>query len=176
MAKKEALRDLQTRRAEKRKMARSEGVAAAWLAVRVGSGNYLFPLAQSGEIFPLAGMAWVPYVQPWFMGVVNLRGGLYGVVDLDGFMHGAKSAARTEQSATQARLVTFNAELEVNAAVLVDALVGLRRQDAFLRAVPAPVGSPDFFGQCLVDAQEVSWQEINMQLLAKNPEFLTIGA
>ena len=176
MAKKEALRELQNRLAEKLKMARSEGVAAAWLAVRVGSGNYLFPLAQAGEIFPLAAMAWVPYVQPWFMGVVNLRGGLYGVVDLDGFMRGAKSAVRTEQAGTQVRLVTFNAELEVNAAVLVDALVGLRRQDAFLRTVPAPEGSPDYFGQRLVDAQEVSWQEINMQLLAKNPKFLSIGA
>ena len=28
----------------------------------------------------------------------------------------------------------------------------------------------------LVDAQEVSWQEINLQLLAQNPEFLAIGA
>ena len=176
MAKKEALRELQNRLAERLKMARSEGVAAAWLAVRVGSGNYLFPLAQSGEIFPMGAMAWVPYVQPWFMGVVNLRGGLYGVVDLDGFMRGAKSAVRTEPGATLARLVTFNAELEVNAAVQVDALVGLRRQDAFLRMEPAPEGSPVYFGQRLVDAQEVSWQEINMQLLAKDPKFLTIGA
>lgn len=176
MANKEALRDLQSRLAERLQVARSEGVSAAWLAVRIGPDNYLFPLAQSGEIFPLAAMAAVPYVQPWFMGVVNLRGGLYGVIDLARFIGGAQAGRRTEQQWSQARLVTFNAELEVNAALLVDALVGMRRQDAFVRVVPTPAGLPDYFGQRLVDAQEVSWQEINLQLLAQHPEFLAIGA
>jgi twitching motility protein PilI len=175
MARKEALKELQIRLAERLKQARSEGTLAAWLAVRVGPGNYLFPLAQSGEIFPLAAMAWVPYVQPWFVGVVNLRGGLFGVVELAGFMARAKAAARAEPG-SQARLVTFNADLEVNAALLVDALIGLRRQDAFVRVLPAPEGAPDYFGQQMVDAEDVCWQEINMQLLAKCPEFLTIGA
>lgn len=176
MARKEALKDLQIRLAERLKQARSEGVSAAWLAVRAGSGNYLFPLAQSGEIFPLAAMTWVPYVRPWFMGVVNLRGGLFGVVDLGGFLAGTQATVRAEPPGAQVRLVTFNADLEVNGALLVDALIGLRRQEAFVRVLPAPEGAPDYFGQRLVDAEEVSWQEINMQLLAKNPEFLTIGA
>lgn len=176
MAKKEALRDLQSRLAERLQAARLEGVSAAWLAVRVGLDNYLFPLAQSGEIFPLAAMASVPYARPWFMGVVNLRGGLFGVIDLARFIRGSDAPTRTEQAWSQARLVTFNAELEVNGALLVDALIGLRRQDAFVRAVPAPEGSPNYFGQRLVDAQDVSWQEINLQLLAQNPEFLAIGA
>lgn len=175
MAKKEALKDLQIRLAERLKQARSEGVSAAWLAVRVGSANYLFPLAQSGEIFPLAVTAWVPYVRPWFMGVVNLRGGLFGVVELGGFMARTQAAARFEPG-EHARLVTFNVDLEVNSALLVDALIGLRRQDSFVRVLPAPEGAPDYFGQQLVDAEDVSWQEINLQLLAKNPEFLTIGA
>lgn len=176
MAKKEALRDLQNRLAERLQAARSQGVSAAWLAVRIGSGNYLFPLAQSGEIFPLAATASVPYVQPWFMGVVNLRGGLYGVIDLARFIPGSETSTRTEQAWSQARLVTLNAELDVNGALLVDALIGLRRQDVFVRVVPTPEGSPDYFGQRLVDAQEVFWQEINLQLLAQNPEFLAIGA
>jgi len=175
MARKEALKDLQIRLAERLKQARSEGTSAAWLAVQVGPGNYLFPLAQAGEIFPLAPMSWVPYVRPWFMGVMNLRGGLFGVVDLGGFMARTESVIRTEPGA-QARLVTFNADLEVNSALLVDALIGLRRKDAFVRALPAHEGAPNYFGQQLVDAEGVSWQEINMQSLAKDPEFLTIGA
>lgn len=176
MARKEALRDLQIRLAERLKLARSEGPSAAWLAVRLGADNYLFPLAQSGEIFSLATIVRVPYVRPWFVGVVNLRGGLFGVVDLAGFMSRAQPLVRAEQLGALARLVTFNAELEVNGALMVDALIGLRRQDAFVRVVPAAADAPDYFGQRFVDAEDVSWQEINMQLLAKNPEFLTIGA
>ena len=176
MAKKEALRDLQSRLAQRLQAARTEGGSASWLAVRVGPDHFLFPLAQSGEIFPLAALAPVPHTKPWFMGVVNLRGGLYGVIDLDRFTHGAPAAARSEQAWSQARVVTFNAELDVNGALLVDALIGLRRQDGFVRTVPVPVGSPDYFGLRMVDAQEVCWQELNLQSLAQTPEFLAIGA
>lgn len=176
MAKKDALRDLQSRLAQRLQAARTEGGSAAWLAVRVGSEHYLFPLAQSGEIFPLAALAPVPHTKAWFMGVVNLRGGLYGVIDLDRFMRTAPGATRSEQAWSQARVVTLNAELEVNGALLVDALIGLRRQDGFVRAVPVPAGSPAYFGQRMVDAQEVCWQELNLQALAQTPEFLAIGA
>lgn len=176
MAKKEALRDLQTRLAGRLQSARSEGASAAWLAVRLGQGNYLLPLTQSGEIFPPAVMAPVPYAQPWFMGVVNLRGGLYGVVDLERFMKGAAAPGRNEQAWAQARLVTFNVELDLNCALIIDALVGLRRQDAFVRVELAPQGSPTFFGQLLVDAQGVTWQEINLRALSQTAEFLSICA
>ena len=108
MANREALRELQARLASKLQAARSEGVTASWLAVRAGAANYLFPLAQSGEIFPLANVQLVPYARPWFMGVVNLRGGLYGVVDLASFMGDGSTPARTGQSLAQASVVTFN--------------------------------------------------------------------
>ena len=176
MAKKEALRDLQTRLAGRLQSARSEGASASWLAVRLGSGNFLLPLTQSGEIFPPAIMAPVPYVHPWFIGVVNLRGGLYGVVDMARFLNGVALPGRTEQAWSQVRFVTFNAELELNCALVVDALIGLRRQDAFVGVEQAPEGSPEFFGQVLVDAQGISWQEINLRVLSQSAEFLSISA
>lgn len=176
MANKEALRDLQSRLAERLHAARQEGAAAAWLAVQVGQSGYLLPLGQSGEIFPMAATTAMPYSQPWLLGVVNLRGGLYSVVDLAGFIKGAQAQARSEQAWAQARLITFNPELEINCALVVDALVGLRRQDAFAGVVSAPEGSPDYFGQGLVDEQGVVWQEINLQALAQNAGFLSVGA
>jgi twitching motility protein PilI len=145
------------------------------LAVQVGSANYLLPLTQSGEIFSMATLANVPYVQPWFMGVVNLRGGLFGVVDLASFLKVSSTRSRTEQAWAQTRLITFNVDLEINAALLVDALIGLRRQDAFVGVMPPPAGAPEFFGQLLVDAQGASWQEINLRTLAQSAEFLSIG-
>ncbi|NCN97224.1 MAG: chemotaxis protein CheW [Rhodoferax sp.] len=175
MANKEALRDLQSRLAERLHAARNEAAAAAWLAVQVGQNGYLLPLGQSGEIFPVAATTAMPYSQPWMLGVVNLRGGLYSVVDLAGFINSAQTAARSEQAWAQARLVTFNPELEINCALVVDALVGLRRQDAFAGVVSMPEGMPDYFGQRLVDVKGVSWQELNLQTLAQNAGFLSVG-
>ena len=74
MANREALRELQTRLASRLQAARTEGVSVAWLAVRVGGRNLLFPLGQSGEIFPLSSLQVVPYARDWFRGVLNIRG------------------------------------------------------------------------------------------------------
>lgn len=176
MAKREALRELQTRLASRLLAARAEGVSASWLAVKAGAVNCLLPLAQAGEIFPLAHVQAVPYVQPWFMGVVNLRGGLYGVVDLAGFMADGASPVRTEQSLAQASVITFNAALELNCALMVDALAGLRKSEAFSGVVPPPEGSPAYWGRCFTDLEGVPWQEINLQSLSRFPDFLRIGA
>ena len=89
MANREALRELQSRLASRLQAARAEGaVQASWLAVEAAGSKYLFPLTQSGEIFPFTTTLAVPYTRSWFMGVANLRGGLYGVVDLASFVGG----------------------------------------------------------------------------------------
>ncbi|MCF8167964.1 MAG: chemotaxis protein CheW, partial [Rhodoferax sp.] len=122
MANREALRELQTRLASRLKVARSEGASVTWLAVRTGDRNYLFPLSQSGEIVPLAQVQAVPYVRPWFRGVLNIRGGLYGVVDFARFAAngGAVGPARVGPDAS---VVTLNSALEVNCALQVDSLL-----------------------------------------------------
>jgi len=176
MANREALRELQIRLASRLQAARTEGVSVAWLAVKAGEANYLFPLAQSGEIFPLAQMQRVPYTRSWFMGVVNLRGGLFGVVDLAGFIAGKAPANRTDQAMAQASVVTFNTVLDINCALMVDTLAGLRKRDAFEPPVAPPAGSPACFGNLFTDGQGVQWQEINLQTLVQSTDFLSISA
>jgi twitching motility protein PilI len=175
MANREALRELQTRLAGRLQAVRSEGVSASWLAVKVGEKNYLFPLSQSGEIFPPTPIQVVPYARPWFMGVTNLRGVLYGVVDLARFMGGA-APVRGEQSLSESSVITFHAALELNCALMVDALAGLRKREAFAGAELPPAGSPGYFGNRLTDLDGVHWQEINLQSLSQLPEFLSISA
>ena len=176
MANREALRELQTRLASRLLAARSGTVSASWLAVRAGQGNYLFPLEQAGEIFPLASIQPVPYCRPWFLGVTILRGGLFGVVDLAGFVTDGALPGRTEQSLAQASVLTFNAALELNCALLVDTLAGLRKRDAFSDEVAQPQGAPVCFGNRFTDLEGVQWQEINLQSLSQFPEFLSISA
>lgn len=176
MANREALRELQTRLASRLQAARSEGVSASWLAVSAGDKNYLFPLVQSGEIFPLSNIQAVPYSSPWFMGVMNLRGGLFGVVDLASFLGDGGVRQRTEQSLAESSVVTFNVALDINCALMVDGLAGLRKADAFTGAYAPAAGSPPCFGNRLTDLNGVHWQEINLRTLAQTPEFLSISA
>jgi twitching motility protein PilI len=176
MANREALRELQSRLASRLQAARSEGVQASWLAVESAGARYLFPLAQSGEIFPFANAQVVPYTRPWFLGVANLRGGLYGVVDLSGFVMDGAPSMRSDATRAESRLVALNAMLEVNCALLIDRLAGLRNLDAFASSSEPPPGSPAYFGSGYTDANGAYWQEINLQALSQQPQFLSISA
>ena len=176
MANREALRELQTRLANRLQAARSEGLQASWLAVESAGSRYLFPLAQSGEIFPFASPQAVPYTQKWFLGVANLRGGLYGVVDLAGFVAGRPPVTRSDAHRAESRLVALNAALEVNCALLIDRLAGLRNLEAFSSSSEPAEGSPAYFGSGYTDAAGVYWQEINLQALSQQPQFLSISA
>ena len=175
MANREALRELQTRLASRLQAAQGENVSvSSWLAVEAAGQFYLLPLGQSGEIFPWVSVQPVPRTQKWFLGVTNLRGGLAGVVDLAGLM--GSDVVRNEQSLAEASLLSFNAALEVNAALLVDRLAGLRSTDAFVASEPPADDAPVFFGSTYVDSTGARWQEINLQILSQNSAFLSISA
>lgn len=170
MANKQALRDLQTRLADRLQAARTEPLAKSWLAVECSSRGFLFPLKDAGEIFAMAPLVAVPHSHRWFLGVANLRGHLHGVVDLAGFL-GVKAV---EPGRDQARLVGFNQDLNLNCVLLVDRLSGLRSEDELTRAADDGVERPAFAGACFHDASSRMWQELNLGELAGNESFLRI--
>ena len=176
MANRQALRELQTRLADRLQIARTQGVAPSWLAVEAGGKKYLFPMAQAGEIFPAVVTQTVPYTQAWFLGVANLRGGLFGVVDMASYVTGQPLGIKTELARKESRLVALNGALEVNCALLIDRLAGLRNQEAFVDFSAKASDAPLYFGNQYIDQSGAAWQEINLQLLAQQANFLTIGA
>jgi twitching motility protein PilI len=156
MANKQALRDLQSRLAERLQAARTEPLARSWLAVECSSRGFLFPLREAGEIFAMAPMVPVPHSHRWFLGVSNLRGHLHGVVDLAGFL-GVKSS---DAPRDQARLVGFNQALDINCVLLVDRLSGLRSEEDLTRDADDGVTRPTFAGARFRDSSDRVWQEL----------------
>jgi twitching motility protein PilI len=178
MANRDALRAFQSRLATRLQAARTSGVSASWLAVEAGEAKYLFPLGHAGEIFPWTPPQPVPYVQPWFLGVANLRGGVYGIVQLSTFATGEAphaGVAASESVRAQSRLVALNEMLEVNCALLIDRLVGLRGVEAFVESQAPDEAAPAWLGHAYTDAVGARWQEINLQALSQQPQFLSIG-
>ena len=170
MANKQALRDLQSRLAERLQAARTEPLAKSWLAVECGARGFLFPLREAGEIFPLAPMVPVPHSHRWFLGVSNLRGHLHGVVDLAGFL-GLKTG---DASRDQARLVGFNQSLDINCVLLVDRLSGLRSEEELTADGDDAGERPAFAGGRFRDSGSRVWQELHLAELAGDESFLRI--
>lgn len=175
MVKREALRELQVRLASRLQAAKTEDLSvSSWLAVESAGQSYLLPLGHAGEIFPWSVVQAVPYTQPWFKGVANLRGTLAGVIDLAAFL--GVDRVRTEQSLAETSLVALNAALNVNAALLVDRLAGLRGTEAFVSSESPAEGASAFYGSTYLDASGARWQELNLQALSQAPAFLSISA
>jgi twitching motility protein PilI len=170
MANKQALRELQTRLAERLQAARTQVRGESWLAVECSGRGFLLPLREAGEIFALAPILTVPYSHRWFLGVANLRGHLHGVVDLAGFL-GIKLH---EGGRDQSRLVGFNQALDINCVLLVDKLSGLRSHEDLTPESDATGARPAFGGARLRDSSGKVWQELMLSALATDETFLKI--
>lgn len=178
MAKRQSLKDLQERLAQRLTAAKTEVSTASWLAVEAGGQRYLLPLVQSGEIFPWSPVQYVPYTKPWYVGVASLRGGLHGVVDLALLVSREARPAQSvdERITSDARLVSLHAALGINAVLWIDRLLGLRNPTMFSSLGERPEGAPVYFTNRLIDHQGLSWQELDLQALTAETEFMTIAA
>lgn len=178
MDKRKTLRELQSRLAEKLQAVRAGDVtsAAVWLAVDSDGAKYLFPLSQSGEIFSWTATHRVAHTQDWYLGVANLRGSLFGIADFASFLNKTKPLSRNLLSRSESRIVTLNTLLDVNCALFVDRLEGLRSTESFRESTEPSADSPVFFGHVYIDLNGVHWQEINLQLLSQQNNFLNINA
>ena len=184
MANKQSLRDLQTRLAERMQQVRTEQPGVSWLAVDCAGQGLWFALRQAGEIFKLGSVLPVPHTQPWLAGVVNQRGGVCTVVDLAAFL-GLRGVDQPV-APLQCRLVGFNHQLQVNGALLVDRLEGLRHAadlkvvventDNGAAAEPAQGARPAFALARWRDEAGRVWQEIDLAELARMPQFLAVTA
>ena len=176
MANKTALRELQQRLAERMQASREQTLIASWLAVECAGVGVLFSLKQASEIFAPVPIKPVPYAKPWLAGVANLRGGLFTVVDLAVYL-GLREPVLSSGVSSQARLVSLGTELNLNCALLVDRLAGLRSDEQLPLAPEQPAGPlPRFAGALRRDEAGRTWQEINLEALARQENFLHIVA
>ncbi|THT98773.1 chemotaxis protein CheW [Lampropedia puyangensis] len=153
-----------------------ERALSAWMGVRIGERALLIPLSHASEIVPWQKPTPVPYTKPWFMGIVGWRGELSGVVDLACFLDAGHAKQRVDAQTSSFRLLTLNPALEINVALLIDQVAGLKSVAEFVQAHrPADDNPWPFLGNLYTDQQGTTWQELNLQSLSTQESFLSIG-
>lgn len=184
MAWREALRDFYTRIAARLQSADARGAAGGWLAVHAAGRPCLLPLSQSGEIFPSSDLQPLPYTRPWFLGAANLRGEIHGVVDLAHFVASQEGLGMSRpgtESQAAGWFITLHPDLQARCALRVDRLEGMRPAADFGPALAlhpssnAPA-SHAWVSGFHVDGAGASWLALDLQALARAPEFLDAGA
>jgi len=145
-------------------------VESSRLGLSTGTERWLVRLADAGEVIAMPAIVKVPMTRDWFLGVANIRGNLYSVVDFGGFLGHALAPA-----AAATRLVLFGARVgELNAGIVVTRVLGLRNL-ADLAPVPADGDAAPWYAQRWMDGDGNAWQEIDLAKLARAPAFLQVG-
>src|SRR4029078_11628825 len=79
----------------------------------------------AAEVVAVPPIASVPLTQPWFLGLANIRGNLYSVVDFAGFI--GRGAETPHGAGGQSRLILFGPRAgDLKAGIVVQGVLGLR--------------------------------------------------
>jgi twitching motility protein PilI len=148
-------------------------VESSRLSFACAGRQWLIRLPDAGEVIPLPHIATVPHTKSWFLGICNIRGNLYSIVDLAGYL--GHDNGVTPAGAPGNRLVVFGPRTgDLKACIAVERVLGLRNL-AELAPASAPNDAPPWYGHRWMDADGGAWQEIDLARLAKDPEFLQVG-
>jgi twitching motility protein PilI len=145
-------------------------VESSRLGIACGARRWLIRLGDAGEVIAVPPVVTVPLTKPWFLGLANIRGNLYSVIDFPAFL-GEGTVAAT----ALARLVLLSPRGGESVGIVVERVLGLRNLAQFT-AEPLNDGAPPWQVARWRDAEGVSWQEIDLGQLARDPAFLQVGA
>jgi twitching motility protein PilI len=170
MARRTGLREFQMGVAERLRTASTRAALASRLGFQVGADNWFVALHQVSEVIPVPASVPVPLTRPWFRGVANVRGNLYGMVDFSAFQGGEPIGPGTER-----RVVLISERLVGGAGLLVSRMLGLRNPEQF-EAAERPANAPPWLAGVYTDAGGTRWLELDLPALAREQRFLEVGA
>lgn len=136
---------------------------SAMLGVQVGATYCLLDMLDVAEVLPVPPLTVVPLTQAWYCGVANVRGNLYGVVDLCAYLGQGETRRESET-----RVLLLSSKFAFGAGLLVARVLGLRDTGAWKQIERD--GLP-----CYQDETGRLWRKLDIAGLLEQPEFLQIG-
>lgn len=163
------LREFSTQLAERLRTAPQRPAEPLRLALRMGAQHYLVDMATAGEIVALGETTRVPWTQPWYRGLVNVRGRLIGVVDLMQLTSGTPTPPDASQ-----QVLVLNESLNAHIGLLVTRAFGLRNVANLEALEPAP-DAPAWETSRFRDIDGTVMTELNLGRLVASEVFAAIG-
>ncbi len=169
------LHDMERRSKQKAAGLGQEDIAGhSWTAIgfRIGQQHFVTPLSQTREVFPVPEQITpVPKSQRWVFGIVNLRGELLPVFDLNLFLHD-KPVKLTKRS----RIIVIN-DSDIVSSVTVDEVFGLKHfQQQPETMATGHADETAAYVSGTVYQQEIAWQVFSFKHLISDPRFLNAAA
>ncbi|HEU0186865.1 MAG TPA: chemotaxis protein CheW [Gallionellaceae bacterium] len=164
MAKRFNLRAFQQDVLDRLQQQAATGDRITTLGLQVGNQRMLVDMADISEVLELPQLTVVPLTKSWYRGVANVRGNIYGVVDMAAYLN----QGETVQDANN-RVLLLGQKFAFNAGLLVNRVLGLRNASGWQSSEQDGVVHYQ-------DAEGQSWLKLDIKQLLQQPEFLQIGA
>jgi twitching motility protein PilI len=167
----QALREFQRQLVERTQLALSSSNSEQMrLAVQAGDQQYLLDVVHIAEIIAYEGVHPVPHTCAWFIGLINCRGRLTGVIDLSGFLGCPVRPAQDSD-----RLLVLSDTLPVPCALRVSRVTGLVSLSGFI-SQSRPAGESSWVSSFFVDRESRAWRLLDLPMLMEDPAFLDVVA
>ena len=148
-------------------------IVPTWTGVgfTLGGQRMVAPMAEVAELITLPTITLLPGVQPWMLGVTNLRGRLLPMVDMEAFF-------RTGVAPSRSRRVLSLEKDELYTGLVVSEVFGMQHfpVDTFVEQTPPVPGmvAPFVRGAYVHDDRE--WVVFSPYALANDNRFLNAAA
>jgi twitching motility protein PilI len=169
MARRTSLREYQIAVAERLRTVSLQAAAASKLGFMVAETRWIMNLNEVAEVLPVPRIVSIPLTKSYFLGMCNVRGNLYGVLDFAAYMDKAPVAPTVES-----RLLLLPSTVVQGAAVLVSRMAGLRSVESFLRLESDP-DAPAWLAGRYRDSDGQIWSELAVAGLTQHERFLNVG-
>lgn len=142
------------------------------VAYRIGGHRLASGFDEVLEILPMPSVTPIPGVQPWMLGVANIRGSLLPVVDLKQFLEGERTVLHERQRVLVVR------QTGGDVAVTIDELYG-QRSFVDAQGIDASATVEGRYAHFIDRAYRMNdqdWGVFSLERLARTPEFRQAAA
>lgn len=143
--------------------------SVAVLGAAVGENRYLIPMIEVSEVLPIPKLARVPLTQPWFLGLANVRGSLYGINDLNVYLGGNPMPFNLKS-----RILLVSLSNKVYGAFVVNSMLGIRNLSEFTSVKSAKRKLSKGIALQYKDTEGRLWRELSLFELIRDEKFLQI--
>jgi len=142
----------------------------AVLGVAVGEDRYLIPMIEVSEVIPIPKLARVPLTQPWFLGLANVRGNLYGITDLGVYLGGDPTPFNLKS-----RILLVSPGNKLYGGFIVNSMLGIRNLSEFTPVKSGKKKLPKGISRQFNDTEGRLWRELSLSELIQDEKFLQIA-
>lgn len=165
-----SIKEYQHSLAEQIKNAHETEPSTTVMGVAIGDNRYLVQMIEVSEVIQAPRITPVALTQPWFLGMANVRGKLYGITDL-GLYLGGEPVVLTAKS----RILLVSSDYRINSGFMVSSMLGIRSLSDFKLIKAAKKTTSAIIPRQYQDSESRQWGEISLHDLIQDQNFLQIA-